>query len=177
MSGSGRGDRGKHRRPFKGRSRDHGQPAFVENRRNAGVEMKVEAQQSLDFNTDKTKRIPSKPSYERPQWTPPQIPTEPMPVPDCPYCGKPIREMAMAIADKNTGQAVHFECIISRISQSENLEHGETISYIGGGRFGIVRYDNPANFQGFTIKKIFEWEIKENRAEWRQSISDHFSVT
>jgi hypothetical protein len=82
----------------------------------------------------------------------------------------------VAISDKATGQAVHFDCIISRISENEKLEQGETIGYIGGGRFGIVRYDNTGT-RSVIVKKIFEWEIKENRAEWRQAVSDHFSVT
>jgi len=116
-------------------------------------------------------------SYDRPQWTPPKLSSEPIPVPDCPYCGKPIKDLTVAISDKNSGQAVHFDCIISRISQSEKLEHGDIISYIGGGRFGIVNYSNSSNSQSFVIKKILEWEIKENRAEWRQTVSDHFSVT
>ena len=169
MSGGGKGDnRGNRRRPFRRRDRDHAQQTPSDNKAK-----KAEPQQrSQESGGDKPKL-----NYERPQWTPPAVSNEPLPVSDCPWCGKPIKDMSLAISDKNTGKAVHFDCIIFRLSESENLEPGEIISYIGGGRFGIIHYDNPSNPQNFTIKKIFEWENKDNRAGWRQAISDHFSVT
>ncbi|MCL2477871.1 MAG: hypothetical protein FWF22_00110 [Treponema sp.] len=114
---------------------------------------------------------------DRPKWIPPQIPAEPLPVPDCPYCGKPIHDIASALNDRGTGRAVHFDCIIARINQEEILEKGDCISYIGGGRFGIVHFSNPGEPKKFTIKKILEWENKEDRPQWRSSITDHFSVT
>jgi hypothetical protein len=110
--------------------------------------------------------------------------TEPFPVPDCPYCGKPIKDLAAALSDKDSGAAVHFDCVIARLAENETLEKGDAVTYIGGGRFGIVHFNNPADFQGrsldprkFTIKKVFEWEDKENRAEWRKFVADHYSVT
>ena len=174
MSGGGKGDnRGHRRRPFnKHRERDYAQPAPPDNRRSSNTSKKAEPNRIQKPANEKNMG-----SYDRPQWTPPKLSSEPIPVPDCPYCGKPIKDLTVAISDKNSGQAVHFDCIISRISQSEKLEHGDIISYIGGGRFGIVNYSNSSNSQSFVIKKILEWEIKENRAEWRQTVSDHFSVT
>ncbi|MDR3170052.1 MAG: hypothetical protein LBU17_00320 [Treponema sp.] len=115
--------------------------------------------------------------YERLKWTPPALSKEPFPVPDCPYCGKPIRDIAVALDDHILGQAVHFDCVISRIGEGEVLEKGDTVTYIGGGRFGIVHFNGPQHTRGFKIKKILEWEDKENRAEWRKSISDHYSIT
>ena len=170
MSGSGKGDRGKRRRSFKGRSKDYAQPVPVENWRTGSTAKKPD--RSVEISKEKNSG-----SYERPQWMPPKMSTEPLPVPDCPYCGKPIRELALAISDKSTGQAVHFDCVLTRLSQSEKLEPGEIISYIGGGRFGIVQQGGQTGSRGITIRKTFEWEIKEKRAEWRGTISDHFSVT
>ena len=166
MSGGGKGDnKGNRRRPFN--RRDRAQAAQSETRaKNA------DPRWGAELGRDKTPA-----ENDRPRWTAPKMSTEPIPVPDCPYCGKAIKDMALAISDKNSGAAIHFDCVIARISQSEKLEPGDTISYIGGGRFGIINQRNPANPQSFLIKKIFEWEIKENRAEWRQTISDHFSVT
>lgn len=115
--------------------------------------------------------------HERLRWTAPLLSTEPLPVPDCPYCGKPIKDLSAAISDRNTGEPVHFDCVLSRISEGEALEEGEVVSYIGGGRFGVVYFANPRDPRNFTIKKILEWEDKENRASWRQSVSDHYSVT
>jgi hypothetical protein len=115
--------------------------------------------------------------FDRPRWVPPKISPEPLPSPDCPWCGKPIKDIASAIADKDSGAAIHFDCVIARLQEGEVLEKGDVISYIGGGRFGIVHYINPQDLRNFTIKKIFEWENKENRAEWRSTVSDHYSVT
>jgi hypothetical protein len=121
---------------------------------------------------------------ERPKWIPPKINTNPLPVPDCPWCGKPIRDIALAISDKDTGAPVHFECVAARIAGGENLEKGDTVTYIGGGRFGIVslgRQDSSDHLQmirrDFKIKKIIEWENNDKRAEWRSIICDHYSVT
>jgi hypothetical protein len=115
--------------------------------------------------------------YERPHWVPPSLPAEPLPVPDCPWCGKPIKDLSSAIADKTSGDPIHFDCVLARLGKGERLESGDAISYIGGGRFGIIHFNNPPDTRDFNIKKIFEWENKDNRSEWRQSISDHFSVT
>jgi len=167
MSSGGRGDRGSRRRPFKRRDREQPQQDSADNRAR-----KAESRRNADSANEKTRDVSG-----RPQWTPPKMSTEPIPVPDCPYCGKPIKDLSVAMSDKHTGMAIHFDCIISRISQDENLGPGDAISYIGGGRFGVVHFSNPSNPQGFMIKKVLEWEIKENRAEWRQTISDHFSLT
>jgi len=128
---------------------------------------------------------------ERPKWVPPKPNTDPLPVPDCPWCGKPIRDVFQAIADKDTGVPVHFECVTARIASIENIQKDETITYIGGGRFGIVSFGqekvpdvqpvagrvSPQASRDFKIKKIIEWENKDKRAEWRSVICDHYSVT
>ena len=114
---------------------------------------------------------------ERPKWIPPKPPVFSAPQELCPWCDKPIKDIASAICEPDTGKPVHFDCVINRIIERENLESGDTVSYIGGGRFGIIHYNNPPDTRDFKIKKIFEWERKENRSEWRVTISDYFSVT
>jgi hypothetical protein len=115
--------------------------------------------------------------FERPRWVAPKLPSDPLPTPDCPYCGKPIKDISSAIADKNNGAPVHFDCILARIGEGEILEQGDAVAYIGGGRFGVVHFSDPQDNRNFTIKKILEWENKENRAAWRDTISDHYSMT
>jgi hypothetical protein len=115
--------------------------------------------------------------YERPKWTAPKNSMEPLPAPDCPWCGKPIKDISSAISDRESGVPVHFDCAIARIAEGEILEKGDAVAYIGGGRFGIVHFNSPHDIQPFSIKKILEWENKENRAEWRKDISEHFSIT
>lgn len=137
---------------------------------------------------DSRRRDRRTPFPERPKWTAPRLSTEPIPHPPCPYCGKPIKDMSIAIADKS-GKPSHFECVAARIAEGETLESGDAVVYIGGGRFGIVHFpgmnrETPASrkngdeydAKGFQIKKIFEWEDREDRAPWRKNIEDHFSV-
>ncbi|MDR0382712.1 MAG: hypothetical protein LBH50_01860 [Spirochaetaceae bacterium] len=112
----------------------------------------------------------------RPKWTAAKLRTDPIPTPLCPCCKEPIKDLACAIMDKN-GEAVHFECVQKRISAEETLEKGDTVTYIGGGRFGIMTFENPRVLKSFKIKKIIEWEKKDERAEWRGNIADHFSLT
>jgi len=123
------------------------------------------------------------PLFDRPTWTPPQLSTGSIPQPDCPYCGKPIKDLSAAIADRNTGEPVHFDCVAARIAGGETLDSGDVVTYIGGGRFGIVHFPgmirdavqgrelsaagDSYDTKNFQIKKIFEWEDKENRAPWR----------
>ncbi|MDR0644967.1 MAG: hypothetical protein LBG05_08740 [Treponema sp.] len=122
--------------------------------------------------------------YDRPKWSPPQMSTESYPLLNCPYCGKLIRDLASAVTDKMSEIPVHLECIISKIAEKEYLEKGDIIAYIGGGRFGIVHFNDRSYLRRdkplFTIKKVFEWENVENeddRPAWRTLIRDHYSRT
>lgn len=125
------------------------------------------------FRYDKNRGI----LVERPKWTPVPLPAEPLPTPDCPICGKIIRDLATAVSDKNSGLPAHFDCVAAGIAQGEALGKGDTIIYIGRGRFGVVHFSNPHDTRRFSIKKILEWEDKDNRAGWRQTVADHYSVT
>jgi hypothetical protein len=115
--------------------------------------------------------------YNRPKWTPAKLLTDPIPSPRCPHCQKPIKDLASAFTDKVTGEAMHFDCARERIAAQEKLEKGDTVTYIGGGRFGIVRFENPSQMRSFKIKKIIEWEIGEKHPLWRGKIADHYSLT
>jgi hypothetical protein len=118
--------------------------------------------------------------YERLRWTAPKLNTDPLPSPNCIRCGQSITDLHAALTDGKTGEPVHFDCIISELAEHETLDEGDLISYIGGGRFGIVHFNKGEEKRetgNFTIKKIIEWENKENRAEWRGVIADHYSVT
>jgi hypothetical protein len=81
------------------------------------------------------------------------------------------------VTDRVTGAPAHFDCILSRIAENERLEKGDAVTYIGGGRFGIVHFVNPQDTRNFKVKRIIEWEEKGNRADWRQIVADHFSLT
>jgi hypothetical protein len=158
MSGSGRnGNNRKHRHRFSGRKDD---TAKLEKKQNETIlpEAKIHTQ-------------------ERPRWTAPVPSSNPASTPDCPWCGKQITDITAAITDKDSGLPVHFDCVIERITSMETLEPNDSICYIGGGRFGILHYNNPPDTRDFVIKKILEWELKETNTKWRRPFSEYFSVT
>jgi hypothetical protein len=172
MSGSGRGgdSRGNRRKPFNRREREN----QSQNRDSPKNEKKT-----VDFSMESGGKFEKKRGgfIERQKWVPPKPPALSLPSVSCAWCGKPIKEMSTAISEPAGGKLVHFDCAINRIIEEEVLERGDTVSYIGGGRFGIIHYNNPPDIRDFMIKKILEWENKENRSEWRVAISDYFTIT
>ncbi|MDR3303622.1 MAG: hypothetical protein LBS86_04350 [Treponema sp.] len=119
-------------------------------------------------------RYASDRGYERLRWVPPAAPSGELPTPECPYCGKLIRDITSAVGDRDGETPAHFECVMARLVEREKLEKGDTFAYIGGGRFGIVVRSGSS---AFKIRKIMEWEDKEHRAEWRRAISEQYSST
>jgi hypothetical protein len=169
-SGRGGGNRGNRRKPFNRRDREN----QSQNRDSPKNDKK-----NADFSADNGGRPEKKRGdlIERPKWSPPKPPALSLPSISCARCGKPIKEMSTAVSEPAGGKPVHFDCAINRIMEEEVLEKGDTVSYIGGGRFGIIHYNNPPDIRDFKIKKILEWENKDNRSEWRGAISDHFTIT
>jgi hypothetical protein len=172
MNGSGKGgnNRGNRRKPFKRRDREN-----TPSRDNLKSGGKKPSEISL-IGEGKLERKRGS-LFTRPKWVPPQVPDTSLPVAACAWCEKPIKDISTALSEPDTGKPVHFDCVINRIIERENLGNGDTVSYIGGGRFGIVHFNNPPDTRDFKIKKILEWENKENRSEWRVTMSEHFSVT
>jgi hypothetical protein len=173
-SGSSRGgdNRGNRKKPFKRRERENNQSRNRDTSKNGGKKM-------IDFSPISEGKLERRRGglFDRPKWVPPVPSSDPLPAASCAWCDKPIKDISLAISEPDTGKPVHFECVINRIIERETLENGDTVSYIGGGRFGIVHFNNPPDTRDFTIKKIFEWENKENRSDWRVTISEHFSIT
>ncbi|MCR4954867.1 MAG: hypothetical protein K6A43_12440 [Treponema sp.] len=93
----------------------------------------------------------------------------------CPKCGQPITDVASALSDKSSDKPVHFECALSEVEKKEKLEANERIAYIGKGRFGVLSYDNPNDQRHFTIKRIIEWEDRDQKSQWREEVSDLYS--
>jgi len=211
-AGNGRADR---KKPFKRRDNDAWQDGDYSGRASGndarsgrnqtGISLTLKGNNNYYKKSGEAVRGDRVSFAERPKWIPPKINTEPLPISDCLWCGKPIRDISSAIADKDTGGPVHFDCVAARITFGEKLEKGDSVVYIGAGRFGVVNFGNtgapprnspdgssqdsgkPENHseaqdgslvnRGFTIKKIIEWENKDKRAEWRSAICDHYSVT
>lgn len=94
----------------------------------------------------------------------------------CAKCGKPIKDLSAALANKTDGSPVHFDCVLQFLQASEPLQANETITYIGQGRFAVIKYASMVIMKEFTIIRIIEWEDKNQRAAWRGKIADRFSL-
>jgi hypothetical protein len=173
-NGSGRGgdNRRNRRKPFKHRDRENTQARERDTPKNAN-------KKPADFSPVGEAKLDKRRGglFDRPKWVPPVPPAVPLPSASCAWCDKPIKTISEAISEPDSGKPVHLECVINRIIERETLETGDTVGYIGGGRFGIIHYNNPPDVRDFKIKKILEWENKETRSEWRVTLCDHFSVT
>jgi hypothetical protein len=145
------------------------------NKNNADRRKQADNFNELHRPTQNQKRL-QRPGRDRPKWVPPELLKAPIPTPLCPVCNKPIEDLASAITDKLSGEAAHFDCVRKKIIAAEDLGREDEVSYIGGGRFGVISFDSQEK-RYFKIKKIIEYEGKELRAEWRGTIADHFSLT
>ena len=112
---------------------------------------------------------------------------------ECSFCGKPVTDVVSALADKTTDKPVHFVCVLDYLAEHETLSAGQSISYIGQGRFAVISSKVPASVQGtsaaglaasvaagvpsprFVIERIIEWEPRDKKYEWRANIADAYS--
>ena len=88
----------------------------------------------------------------------------------CALCGELIKETASSLALPESGEPAHFDCVMKKLSETETLEEGDSIAYLGGGNFGIIRKSSQ-NSTGFEIKKKIDFENKENIGAWRKKLS------
>lgn len=88
----------------------------------------------------------------------------------CAICGEAIKETASSLALPESGEPAHFDCVMKKLEERETLEEGDSIAYLGGGNFGIIR-KNSQNPAGFEIKKKIDFENKENIGDWRKKLS------
>ncbi|MFZ5859547.1 MAG: hypothetical protein ACOYVH_02285 [Spirochaetota bacterium] len=116
------------------------------------------------------KKRPAKPS------SPSLEPTESQPDPQaervkkqelkiCKVCGKPIFDLAGAIASRDDGEPIHFDCAIEILSKEETLAPGEKIFYIGSGSFAVC-YQAPGG--KLEIRRKIRWETAGSTQPWRK---------
>ena len=95
--------------------------------------------------------------------------------PECPKCLQPVTELATALADKKTGEPMHFDCVLDIIKENEKLLPNQKISYIGQGRFAVLDFPNIHDTRNFSIVKVIEWEERDKKFPWRTDIAGLYS--
>ena len=103
-----------------------------------------------------------------PDHRPARPPQPALPAPDCPVCGKPVREMASALTHRISHQPAHFDCIVRELRDSTEIAPQEKLCYLGAGTFGILEFRPPGGPSKFVIKKRIQYEEKEIPQEWKK---------
>lgn len=93
--------------------------------------------------------------------------------PDCPLCGKPVRNINIAIEEKKSKQPAHFECIMRDLSREIQLGPHERLHYLGSGCFGVVKLEEGKGLSDYSIVRRIQYEDNDKKAEWRKQIFQH----
>ena len=112
-------------------------------------------------------KAPKKEVYSKIEW----------PKAVCEKCGKEIKDLNIALSDKNTGRPIHFDCILEFIKKSEEIRENEEVIYIGNGSFAIVTFENIKARKNFKIIKSIEWEERNKSYKWKEEIKELSSST
>jgi hypothetical protein len=87
----------------------------------------------------------------------------------CPVCGKQVIDLHTAIADRDSGGPIHFDCALERVAAAERLGPNEKIIYSGGGCFAVVEY-RGASETAFVVKRRIPFEKEGAKHEWRTTL-------
>ena len=91
----------------------------------------------------------------------------------CLICNRPIIDMYSAIESGDKDEPSHFECMVTLLSEKENLNEKDKICYMGNGSFGIIEIQRTRRRRGksynriVTIKKRIQVVDSESRPQWR----------
>ncbi len=100
----------------------------------------------------------------------PPRPAVPLVVPDCPVCGKPVRELASALTHRVSRQPAHFDCVVRELRESNEIAPQEKLCYLGDGCFGILEFKAPGGPSRFVIKRRIQYEEKEAPQDWKKPL-------
>jgi len=93
----------------------------------------------------------------------------------CAVCGKQIFDLSNALADRESGQPVHFDCALAKASEGERLDPNEKIVYIGRGAFAVIEYKDKSQTT-FTIERRISWEKEGEKLEWRKLMQQRMGL-
>ncbi len=93
----------------------------------------------------------------------------------CSICEKQIFDLSSALAGRDGGTPVHFDCALAQAAEGEPLEPSERVAYVGRGAFAVVEYRDKS-MTAFTIKRRIQWEKEGVKFDWRKSIQHRMGL-
>jgi hypothetical protein len=102
--------------------------------------------------------------------------------PRCPMCGLVIRNLYSAITDQESQVPAHFDCVLRKLADVEELAEGERLAYLGGGSFGVVQTRSRqrvprrsgrsrTQVEGtLFVRKRIDYEPTEPVPDWRREL-------
>lgn len=97
------------------------------------------------------------------------------PPPVCAICGKPIFDLSSAIAGRDEGAPVHFDCALAQAASGERLQPDEKVAYIGRGSFAVIKYKDKSQTT-FAIERRIQWEKEGSKPDWRRTIQQRMGI-
>lgn len=89
-----------------------------------------------------------------------------MPSFTCCICQNPIEDPIDALPSLETQEPAHFQCLFEQINEKLELASGESLAYLGSGKFAVV--SGP---QRIVVRKI-ELDMSNSPwPEWRKGLS------
>ena len=88
--------------------------------------------------------------------------------PSCPVCSQSVRDIYAAITHEESQQPAHFDCILKILRNTNHLDAGEKICYLGKGSFGIIQQRTGNSSMRFFIRKRIQYEVVDPAPEWKK---------
>lgn len=116
------------------------------------------------------RRKPARPAVQRAANAPsqkpkPQAERPPQELKICAVCGKPIFDLTGAVASREDGEPIHFDCALEILSKEEKLTPDEKLVYIGSGFFGVCAQTAGGKLE---IRRKIRWEAAGTIQSWRK---------
>jgi hypothetical protein len=167
-----RNNRRRHRPGGEGQAQEQGQPqqgGAGQQPRQGGAGQ--QARQQRPSNHPGRRGAPPREGRQRAP-EPPRIPWPVLPavLPDCPICGKPVKDLASALTHRLDARPAHFDCVMQEIRDTNEIAPQEKVCYLGGGTFGIIELRPPGGPTRFVIRKRIQYEEKEKPQDWKKQL-------
>lgn len=94
--------------------------------------------------------------------------------PVCPICTKVIEDSNLAIANSSTGEASHFDCIVTLLAKKEEIGQNEKVIYVGSGDFAVISFTGNYSYpKNVTILRKINYEefVKDKLSVWRKDLA------